>query len=52
MPGQDISRVVLVGHRGHLYELTFPPADRGNESYTHLEARFSSVTGSWHFLNN
>jgi hypothetical protein len=50
MPGQDLGRVVLVGHHGRLFELTFVPDERANEAYTQMEALFASVTGSLRFL--
>jgi len=50
-PGQDIGRVVLVGHRGRLYQMTFVSADRSNEAFMLMEALFSTMTGSFKFLD-
>jgi hypothetical protein len=50
MPGQDLGRVVLVGHRGHLYELTFVPASRDDEAFMQMEALWAAVASSFRFL--
>lgn len=51
VPGQDISRLVLVVHDGRLYELTFVPASQdAGEVYTEMEALFDLVTKSFRFL--
>jgi len=51
VPGQDISRVLLVVHDGRLYKLTFIPAseDAGGV-YDEMEALYDLVAKSFRFL--
>jgi hypothetical protein len=51
MPGQEISRQVIVVHDGQLYKLTFVPADeQTGELYTQLESLYTTVVNSFRFL--
>jgi hypothetical protein len=51
VPGQDISRVVLVEHDGRLYRLTFVPASEdAGEVYRQMEALYDLVLKSFRFL--
>jgi hypothetical protein len=51
VPGQDISRVVLVVHDGRLYKLTFIPASEdAGELYEEMEALYDLVIKSFRFL--
>jgi hypothetical protein len=51
MPGQEISRQVIVVHDGRLYKLTFVPADeQAGEAYTQMESLYTTVINSFRFL--
>jgi hypothetical protein len=51
MPGQEISRQVIVVHDGQLYKLTFVPADeQTGELYTQMESLYTTVVNSFRFL--
>lgn len=51
VPGQDISRLVLVVHDGRLYKLTFTPASEdAGEVYEEMEALYDLVVKSFRFL--
>jgi len=51
MPGQDISRQVVVVHDGQLYKLTFVPADeQAGEVYTEMEDLYTLLIKSFRFL--
>jgi guanyl-specific ribonuclease Sa len=51
MPGQEISRQVIVVHDGRLYKLTFVPADNQvDEVHTQLESLYTTVIDSFRFL--
>jgi hypothetical protein len=51
MPGQDVSRRVVVIHNGRLYRLTFILADRdARDAYTQMEKLYTTVTDSFNFL--
>ena len=51
MPGQDISRQVLVVHHGRLYKLTFIPADKtAGALYQQMEGLYSTILDSFNFL--
>jgi len=51
MPGQDISRQVIVVHDGQLYKLTFVPADKqAGEVFTEMESLYTTVINSFRFL--
>lgn len=51
MPGQDISRQVIVVHDGRAYHLTFTPADPSQEDvYRQMEALYTTVINSFRFL--
>lgn len=51
MPGQEVSRQVIVVHDGRLYKLTFVPADtRADEIYTQIESLYTTVIDSFRFL--
>ncbi len=51
MPGQEISRQVIVVHDGQLYKLTFVPADeKTGELYTQMESLYTIVVNSFRFL--
>ena len=51
MPGQDLTRRVLVVHEGRLYDLTFGPvgADAGAVA-ERPEALYAQLVSSWRFL--
>jgi hypothetical protein len=52
MPGQDISRQVLVVHDEQLYRLTFVPADpAAGAVYAEMEALYEMVVNSFRFLH-
>jgi len=51
VPGQDISRQVIVVHDGRLFKLTFVPADAtAGEVYTQMESLYTTVIDSFRFL--
>ncbi len=51
MPGQEVSRQVIVVHNGQLYKLTFVPADeQTGELYTQMESLYTTVVNSFRFL--
>jgi hypothetical protein len=51
MPGQEISRQVIVVHDGRLFKLTFVPADpQAGEVYTQMESLYTMVIDSFRFL--
>jgi len=51
MPGQEISRQVIVVHDSRLFVLTFTPADAGaGEVYTQMESLYTTVIDSFRFL--
>ncbi len=51
MPGQEISRQVIVVHDGRLYKLTFLPAEaQADEVYTQMETLYTTVIDSFRFL--
>jgi hypothetical protein len=51
MPGQHLSRQVVVVHGGRLYRLTFVPSDRSlAESYEQMEHLYASVLDSFRFV--
>jgi len=52
MPGQDISRVVLMVHGGRLYRLTFVPASEDyGDVYTRMESLYAVVIKSFRFID-
>jgi hypothetical protein len=52
MPGQEISRHVMVVHHDQLYRLTFIPADPGmGDVYGQMEALYELVVKSFRFLD-
>jgi hypothetical protein len=51
VPGQDISRQVIVVHDDQLYRLTFVPADvQVGDAYAQMESLYSLVINSFRFL--
>jgi hypothetical protein len=50
VPGQDLSRQVIVVAGGLLYELTFTPADPDSSAYADMQALYDLVIASWRFL--
>jgi hypothetical protein len=51
MPGQEISRQVIVVHDGRLFKLTFVPADpQAGEVYTQMESLYTMAINSFRFL--
>jgi hypothetical protein len=51
VPGQDISRQVLVVHDGQLYTFTFLPADpSAGDVYAQMETLYTTVVNSFRFL--
>jgi hypothetical protein len=51
MPGQDISRQVIVVHDGQRYKLTFVPADpQAGEVYAQMESLYTLLINSFRFL--
>jgi len=50
VPGQEITRIVLVAHAGRLYTLRFIPADTNlGEVFEKMEQLYQTVTGSLDF---
>jgi hypothetical protein len=53
VPGQDLSRVLVLVHDGRLYTLTFIPDDEAaGEAYTEMQALYDTVVDSFSFLRN
>jgi hypothetical protein len=51
LPGQDISRRIMIVHDERLYTLTFVPADEAlGEVYAQVETLYNTVIGSFSFL--
>lgn len=51
MPGQDISRELLILHNDQLYRLTFVPASADyGDRYTEMEALYTQLIDSFEFL--
>lgn len=51
VPGQDISRVVLVVHDGRMYKLTFVPASQdAGEAYDEMERLYDLAVRSFRYL--
>jgi hypothetical protein len=50
LPGQEISRQVIVVHNAQVYKLTFMPADKAVEdAYQQMESLYATVTDSFSF---
>ena len=51
VPGQDLSRQVLLVHNGRLYTLTFIPDDPdAGEAYAEMQLLYETMIESFHFL--
>lgn len=51
MPGQDINRQIIFIRDGQLYDLLFAPAnEESGEVYQQMEALYTAVTTSFHFI--
>ncbi len=52
MPGQDINRQIIFVRDGQLYDLLFAPAnEESGEVYQQMEALYTAVTTSFHFMS-
>jgi hypothetical protein len=52
LPGQEITRQVLIVHKGRLYRLVFMPADPAmGDAHVRMQSLYATVMGSWHFID-
>jgi hypothetical protein len=53
VPGQDLSRVLLLVHNGRLYTLTFIPDDpAAGDAFVEMQALYDTVVDSFSFLRH